>query len=108
MDYVEPSQNTISLKMIPRIDLDRIKAKMSLVGPSDLQLTFRFLSCRQNQRFIFIFFFSSRLTLQKDWFAKRKKFKRPTQRLFDAEKIRYDITSCFRRASFRGLARRDL
>lgn len=32
VDYVEPSQNTISLKMIPRIDLDRIKAKMSLVG----------------------------------------------------------------------------
>ncbi|KAG7240158.1 hypothetical protein INR49_027526 [Caranx melampygus] len=30
VDYVEPSQNTISLKMIPRIDLDRIKAKMSL------------------------------------------------------------------------------
>ncbi|KAM7398801.1 hypothetical protein PAMP_018111 [Pampus punctatissimus] len=54
VDYVEPSQNTISLKMIPRIDLDRIKAKMSL----------------------------------KDWFAKRKKFKRPAQRLFDAEKIR--------------------
>ncbi|XP_029699430.1 transcription elongation factor SPT5 isoform X3 [Takifugu rubripes] len=54
VDYVEPSQNTISLKMIPRIDLDRIKAKMSL----------------------------------KDWFAKRKKFKRPGQRLFDAEKIR--------------------
>ncbi|TSN39346.1 Transcription elongation factor SPT5 [Bagarius yarrelli] len=25
---------------------------------------------------------------QKDWFAKRKKFKRPAQRLFDAEKIR--------------------
>lgn len=25
---------------------------------------------------------------QKDWFAKRKKFKRPPQRLFDAEKIR--------------------
>uniref|UniRef100_A0A8K9VDH5 Transcription elongation factor SPT5 n=1 Tax=Oncorhynchus mykiss TaxID=8022 RepID=A0A8K9VDH5_ONCMY len=54
VDYVEPSQNTISLKMIPRIDLDRIKARMSM----------------------------------KDWFAKRKKFKRPTQRLFDAEKIR--------------------
>lgn len=32
VDYVEPSQNTISLKMIPRIDLDRIKAKMSMVG----------------------------------------------------------------------------
>ncbi|KAF3848193.1 hypothetical protein F7725_021221 [Dissostichus mawsoni] len=31
VDYVEPSQNTISLKMIPRIDLDRIKAKMSLI-----------------------------------------------------------------------------
>uniref|UniRef100_A0A3P8U2Z7 Transcription elongation factor SPT5 n=1 Tax=Amphiprion percula TaxID=161767 RepID=A0A3P8U2Z7_AMPPE len=31
VDYVEPSQNTISLKMIPRIDLDRIKAKMSLL-----------------------------------------------------------------------------
>ena len=29
---MEPSQNAISLKMIPRIDLDRIKAKMSLVG----------------------------------------------------------------------------
>lgn len=28
---MEPSQNTISLKMIPRIDLDRIKAKMSMV-----------------------------------------------------------------------------
>uniref|UniRef100_A0AAR2KU47 Transcription elongation factor SPT5 n=1 Tax=Pygocentrus nattereri TaxID=42514 RepID=A0AAR2KU47_PYGNA len=54
VDYVEPSQNTISLKMIPRIDLDRIKARMSM----------------------------------KDWFAKRKKFKRPPQRLFDAEKIR--------------------
>ncbi|XP_077466681.1 transcription elongation factor SPT5 [Stigmatopora argus] len=54
VDYVEPSQNTISLKMIPRIELDRIKAKMSL----------------------------------KDWYAKRKKFKRPAQRLFDAEKIR--------------------
>lgn len=54
VDYVEPSQNTISLKMIPRIDYDRIKARMSL----------------------------------KDWFAKRKKFKRPPQRLFDAEKIR--------------------
>uniref|UniRef100_A0AAZ3R2U9 Transcription elongation factor SPT5 n=1 Tax=Oncorhynchus tshawytscha TaxID=74940 RepID=A0AAZ3R2U9_ONCTS len=54
VDYVEPSQNTISLKMIPRIDLDRIKARMSM----------------------------------KDWFAKRKKFKRPAQRLFDAEKIR--------------------
>ena len=27
-------------------------------------------------------------TPQKDWFAKRKKFKRPPQRLFDAEKIR--------------------
>ncbi|MBN3309999.1 SPT5H factor, partial [Amia calva] len=54
VDYVEPSQNTISLKMIPRIDFDRIKARMSL----------------------------------KDWFAKRKKFKRPAQRLFDAEKIR--------------------
>lgn len=40
--------------MIPRIDYDRIKARMSL----------------------------------KDWFAKRKKFKRPPQRLFDAEKIR--------------------
>ncbi|KAL0972825.1 hypothetical protein UPYG_G00195210 [Umbra pygmaea] len=48
VDYVEPSQNTISLKMIPRIDLDRIKARMSM----------------------------------KDWFAKRKKFKRPAQRLF--------------------------
>lgn len=35
VDYVEPSQNTISLKMIPRIDLDRIKAKMSLVGLTD-------------------------------------------------------------------------
>lgn len=34
VDYVEPSQNTISLKMIPRIDLDRIKAKMSLVKPT--------------------------------------------------------------------------
>ncbi|XP_059135222.1 transcription elongation factor SPT5 isoform X3 [Peromyscus eremicus] len=54
VDYVEPSQNTISLKMIPRIDYDRIKARMSL----------------------------------KDWFAKSKKFKRPPQRLFDAEKIR--------------------
>ncbi|KAK2088425.1 Transcription elongation factor SPT5 [Saguinus oedipus] len=54
VDYVEPSQNTISLKMVPRIDYDRIKARMSL----------------------------------KDWFAKRKKFKRPPQRLFDAEKIR--------------------
>lgn len=32
---MEPSQNTISLKMIPRIDLDRIKAKMSLVGLRD-------------------------------------------------------------------------
>lgn len=32
VDYVEPSQNTISLKMIPRIDLDRIKARMSMVG----------------------------------------------------------------------------
>lgn len=32
---MEPSQNTISLKMIPRIDLDRIKAKMSLVGLTD-------------------------------------------------------------------------
>ncbi|KAF0030942.1 hypothetical protein F2P81_017673 [Scophthalmus maximus] len=31
VDYVEPSQNTISLKMIPRIDLERIKAKMSLI-----------------------------------------------------------------------------
>uniref|UniRef100_A0A8D2ZTW6 Transcription elongation factor SPT5 n=1 Tax=Scophthalmus maximus TaxID=52904 RepID=A0A8D2ZTW6_SCOMX len=57
VDYVEPSQNTISLKMIPRIDLERIKAKMSL----------------------------------KDWFAKRKKFKRPAQRLFDAEKIRRSL-----------------
>lgn len=28
---MEPSQNTISLKMIPRIDLDRIKARMSMV-----------------------------------------------------------------------------
>ncbi|XP_030921720.1 transcription elongation factor SPT5, partial [Geospiza fortis] len=54
VDYVEPSQNQISLKMIPRIDFDRIKARMSL----------------------------------KDWFAKCKKFKRPPQRLFDAEKIR--------------------
>uniref|UniRef100_A0A673HAP1 Transcription elongation factor SPT5 n=1 Tax=Sinocyclocheilus rhinocerous TaxID=307959 RepID=A0A673HAP1_9TELE len=32
VDYVEPSQNTISLKMIPRIDLDRIKARMSMVA----------------------------------------------------------------------------
>uniref|UniRef100_A0A8B9P4R3 Transcription elongation factor SPT5 n=1 Tax=Apteryx owenii TaxID=8824 RepID=A0A8B9P4R3_APTOW len=31
VDYVEPSQNQISLKMIPRIDFDRIKARMSLV-----------------------------------------------------------------------------
>ncbi|XP_034294075.1 transcription elongation factor SPT5 isoform X1 [Pantherophis guttatus] len=54
VDYVEPSQNQISLKMIPRIDFDRIKARMS----------------------------------QKDWVAKWKKFKRPPQRLFDAEKIR--------------------
>lgn len=29
---MEPSQNQISLKMIPRIDFDRIKARMSLVG----------------------------------------------------------------------------
>lgn len=36
VDYVEPSQNTISLKMIPRIDLDRIKARMSMVGISTL------------------------------------------------------------------------
>ncbi|KAI4786769.1 hypothetical protein KUCAC02_036912, partial [Chaenocephalus aceratus] len=62
VDYVEPSQNTISLKMIPRIDLDRIKAKMSL----------------------------------KDWFAKRKKFKRPAQRLFDAEKISYAVSDRWR------------
>ncbi|XP_040298487.1 transcription elongation factor SPT5 isoform X1 [Bufo bufo] len=54
VDYVEPSQNTISLKMIPRIDYERIKARMSL----------------------------------KDWFAKRKRFRRPPQRLFDTEKIR--------------------
>uniref|UniRef100_A0A670YU81 Transcription elongation factor SPT5 n=1 Tax=Pseudonaja textilis TaxID=8673 RepID=A0A670YU81_PSETE len=54
VDYVEPSQNQISLKMIPRIDFDRIKERMS----------------------------------QKDWVAKCKKFKRPPQRLFDAEKIR--------------------
>ncbi|XP_026546501.1 transcription elongation factor SPT5 [Notechis scutatus] len=54
VDYVEPSQNQISLKMIPRIDFDRIKERMS----------------------------------QKDWVAKWKKFKRPPQRLFDAEKIR--------------------
>uniref|UniRef100_A0A4W3HGL2 Transcription elongation factor SPT5 n=1 Tax=Callorhinchus milii TaxID=7868 RepID=A0A4W3HGL2_CALMI len=62
VDYVEPSQNTISLKLIPRIDYERIKARMSL----------------------------------KDWFAKRKRFKRPLQRLFDAEKIRSlggDVTS---------------
>lgn len=32
VDYVEPSQNQISLKMIPRIDFDRIKARMSLVS----------------------------------------------------------------------------
>ncbi|KAK7881031.1 hypothetical protein WMY93_030620 [Mugilogobius chulae] len=56
VDYVEPSQNTISLKMIPRIDLDRIKAKMSL----------------------------------KDWFAKRKKFKRPTQRLSLGGEVSHD------------------
>eukprot|EP00061_Rhincodon_typus_P018650 g47903.t1 len=31
VDYVEPSQNTISLKLIPRIDYERIKARMSLV-----------------------------------------------------------------------------
>ncbi|PIO40199.1 hypothetical protein AB205_0072600 [Aquarana catesbeiana] len=54
VDYVEPSQNTISLKMIPRIDYDRIKARMSL----------------------------------KDWFAKKRRFRRPPQRLFDPEKIR--------------------
>lgn len=54
VDYVEPSQNTISLKMIPRIDYERIKAHATM----------------------------------KDWFSKRKKFKRPPQRLFDAEKIR--------------------
>lgn len=35
---MEPSQNTISLKMIPRIDLDRIKAKMSLVGLTVLKV----------------------------------------------------------------------
>jgi len=34
VDYVEPSQNQISLKMIPRIDFDRIKARMSLVRGS--------------------------------------------------------------------------
>ncbi|ETE63753.1 Transcription elongation factor SPT5, partial [Ophiophagus hannah] len=31
-DYVEPSQNQISLKMIPRIDFDRIKERMSQVS----------------------------------------------------------------------------
>ncbi|KAH0631605.1 hypothetical protein JD844_006010 [Phrynosoma platyrhinos] len=35
VDYVEPSQNQISLKMIPRIDFDRIKAHMSLVSWQD-------------------------------------------------------------------------
>lgn len=39
VDYVEPSQNTISLKMIPRIDYDRIKARMSLVPGDALGLT---------------------------------------------------------------------
>ncbi|KAK2511951.1 Supt5h [Columba guinea] len=47
VDYVEPSQNQISLKMIPRIDFDRIKA------PNE-----------------------------PDWFAKRKKFKRPPAAAF--------------------------
>lgn len=37
VDYVEPSQNQISLKMIPRIDFDRIKARMSLVRGPDPQ-----------------------------------------------------------------------
>lgn len=31
MDYVEPSQNQISLKMIPRIDFKRIEARESVV-----------------------------------------------------------------------------
>lgn len=81
---MEPSQNQISLKMIPRIDFDRIKARMSLVG-----LGLGGELCRRA---------GGPLAqpaaplppppLQKDWFAKRKKFKRPPQRLFDAEKIR--------------------
>ncbi|CAM9491533.1 unnamed protein product [Lampetra planeri] len=54
VDYVEPSQNTIGLKLIPRIDYERIKSRMSM----------------------------------KDWFAKRKRYKRPPQRLFDVDKIR--------------------
>lgn len=78
---MEPSQNTISLKMIPRIDLDRIKAKMSLVG--------RALTCLWSRREDGVGFWTLvSSVLQKDWFAKRKKFKRPAQRLFDAEKIR--------------------
>uniref|UniRef100_UPI00358F19F6 transcription elongation factor SPT5-like isoform X3 n=1 Tax=Myxine glutinosa TaxID=7769 RepID=UPI00358F19F6 len=54
VDFVEPSQNTIGLKLIPRIDYERIKSRMSM----------------------------------KDWFAKRKRFKRAPQRLFDVDKIR--------------------
>ncbi|NIG59893.1 hypothetical protein BU61_3499 [Pontoporia blainvillei] len=90
VDYVEPSQNTISLKMIPRIDYDRIKARMSLVSWG---------CAASGERGCLIPLLVAKplsLTLpthapfptQKDWFAKRKKFKRPPQRLFDAEKIR--------------------
>lgn len=87
---MEPSQNTISLKMIPRIDYDRIKARMSLV-PGGHTVAHGWGGCS-----ILLGAECSSFTLpthapsppQKDWFAKRKKFKRPPQRLFDAEKIR--------------------
>lgn len=87
---MEPSQNTISLKMIPRIDYDRIKARMSLVSWGCAA------SGERGCLIPLLVAKPSSLTLpthapfptQKDWFAKRKKFKRPPQRLFDAEKIR--------------------
>lgn len=83
---MEPSQNTISLKMIPRIDYDRIKARMSLVCEPRPWWRVRIPAGGHPRPFPFP---PMALVLhQKDWFAKRKKFKRPPQRLFDAEKIR--------------------
>lgn len=87
---MEPSQNTISLKMIPRIDYDRIKARMSLVlwGRAACRGEGNACSLLVAKPFSLTLPTLAPFPPQKDWFAKRKKFKRPPQRLFDAEKIR--------------------
>ena len=86
IDYVEPAQNIVSLKLIPRIDYSRKRGVMRTSGVSTC-LSFHSMPLATKKQHKFTVAMHCLLILFQDA-DQKKKWSRPPQKLFDPDQIK--------------------